>query len=253
MFLPVLCLLLSTLLGGWYVEKQFTYSTKVMALLLTFSGSYLLAITLIHLVPDLFHDVENPMQVSICVMCGFFMQHFFEMTSAGIAHGHGLVGQVQSVKPFKIIPFVLSIMIHALLDGVILMQGTLGHKSSIQWSIVVWLGILLHKFLESFAFMLVLKQYVKRYRIGYLCIFALAAPIGLWLSSYIGAYCSCKVSKLFVALITGNFMYISSTMLFESSPEHSHKPAHVWVSMLGAAIATVVEVACSALEKYGSI
>jgi zinc and cadmium transporter len=43
------------------------------------------------------------------------------------------------------------------------------------------------------------------------------------------------------AIVSGNFLHISTTIYFESSPDHSFHRKKILISLLGAALAILIE------------
>lgn len=239
MIIEFFALFLSALLGGLVVVAQ--CSINILPLLLTFSGGYLLANTLLHLIPELFISKVMPLHVGGYIMIGFFVQRFIETFTAGVEHGHSMASTSghANLKNYKIFSFLTSIALHALLDGTLLAHGHAGHAT--QKGLL--LGMMLHKFIEAFALVSVLRSFTLSIRqvLRYLVLFALAAPLGLWLSSYAHHYISDYSSIILFSIVTGNFLYISATMLFEASPNHHSNQFTLWISLFGAGLAALVE------------
>jgi len=106
-------------------------------------------------------------------------------------------------------------------------------------------GLILHKIPESFALMSVLvfsleKKYLA---VILLVLFACTSPAGLLLSNafYSLHIVSGDIFVFLFALVAGNFLYISTTIFFETSPDHSFKANKLMVSFLGAAMAILAE------------
>ncbi|WP_419241580.1 ZIP family metal transporter [Cardinium endosymbiont of Nabis limbatus] len=239
MVIAFFALFLSALLGGLVVVAQ--CAMGIFPHLLTFSGGYLLANTLLHLMPELFVSKVTPIHIGGYIMIGFFFQRFIETFSAGVEHGHAIAPASGHccLKNYKILSFLTSIALHALLDGTLLAHGHAGHST--QEGLL--LGMMLHKFLEAVALMSVLGSLSlsRRRMLSYLILFSLASPIGLWLSSSLNGYISDAGSIIVLSIVTGNFLYISATMLFEASPNHHSNPLTLWISLLGAGAAALVE------------
>ena len=241
MILELLTLFFSTLLGGLTVIIQRTMTVKASRLILTFSSGYLLAMTLLHLIPGLFISSITPLHIGSYLMAGFFLQRFIEAFSTGVEHGHCITPTSSNdcIANIKIFPFVSSIALHTLLDGAIL-----AHRSEhMHANGGLLFGMMLHKFLEAFALMSVLRNLQNSIgrNLFYLVLFSLASPLGLWLSNYTNDYLSNCGSIILLAIVTGNFLYISTTMLFESSPDHNSSRLTTWVSLLGASLASLIE------------
>jgi len=237
MTIEFFALFLSALLGGLLVVTQ--CSMRILPRLLTFSGGYLLANTFLHLIPELFLSKVVPLYVGGCMMIGFFLQRFIETFTAGVEHGHSMAPTSACLKEYKMFSFLASIALHALLDGTLLAHGHPGHATPKG----LLLGMMLHKFLEAFALISVLRGFNLsiRHMLRYLVLFALASPVGLWLSDYAHHYISDGGSVVLCAIVTGNFLYISATMLFEASPNHHSNQFTLWVSLLGAGLAALVQ------------
>lgn len=239
MILEISALFFSALFGGMAVATQRNITARGLGILLTFSGGYLLANTMVHLIPELFISKIKPLYIGGYLTIGFFLQRFIETFSAGVEHGHSMAPATGHccTKNHKIFPFLISIALHAILDGTILVHG---HSHSNQGLL---LGMMLHKFVEAFALMSVLRNFTSSIgrSIVYLVIFSLASPIGLWLSNHVNDYTAGSGGFVLLAVVTGNFLYISATMLFESNPDHSLNKIAVWISLLGAGVATLIE------------
>lgn len=243
-----LALFFSTLLGGVFGVTPFAISTKILRLLLVFSGGYLLAITLLHLMPTLFMPTIagyiSYQWASSCILIGFFLQRFIETFSTGVAHGHTMVPASEGccIRRSKTLPFLSCILLHALLDGSALTHSHLyGDHHQSQDSLLM--GMVLHKFVEAFAFMNVLRSFstsLKRH-LCYLILFSLASPVGWFMCHYLAHYLSSSIGVVLFALVVGNFLYISSTILLESNPDHNINQYACWVGLLGAALAACVE------------
>jgi len=109
----------------------------------------------------------------------------------------------------------------------------------------VLLGIALHRAPAAFALMTVLASQLhsKAKAIPHLIIFSLAAPIGLLVSSYFAeSKVITETGMIYLyALVSGNFLHISTTIVFESSPEHRFNAKKLAVAIAGALLAIAVE------------
>src|SRR5476651_1631645 len=87
---------------------------KTLKLVLSFSGAYLFGITVLHLIPDAYH--ENDSYVGVFILIGFLFQIVLEQFSDGIEHGHmhKHTEDHHGVFPFAIL---ISLCIHAFLEG----------------------------------------------------------------------------------------------------------------------------------------
>jgi zinc transporter ZupT len=222
-------------------------------LLLVFAGSYLFAITVSHILPELFQQYEGMEGIGIFVLAGFFLQQVLEYFTAGIEHGHLHTAHQHDHHTHhdhhhhqeKVSAFVLliALCIHAFLEGGMLAQSD---TSKPVYDVnAVLIGIVLHRTPAAFALMTVLTVQLGSLKksLPYLVIFSLAAPSGLLLSTYlteVNILTSTGLIYLY-ALVCGNFLHISTTIVFESSPEHRFSAKKLAVAIAGAAVAVGVE------------
>jgi zinc and cadmium transporter len=213
-------------------------------LLLVFAGSYLFSITIIHIFPELFSHSLNPGWVGICVLIGFFLQQGLEFLSSGVEHGHIHVHERgHHHKESSAILVLVALFIHAFLEG-----GLLAHPRTVTHhhdsNTLLW-GIVLHKAPEAFALMSVLLCDVKSRTkaLLFLIIFAAASPLGLFLSDYLltNEWMSSQAFTFLFAVVSGNFLHISTTIVFESSLDHKFNARKMGVAVVGAAIAIFSE------------
>ena len=233
MLLTIIILVLSTLFGGLslYIFPGFK---KDLRLPLVFAGSYLFAITIVHIIPELFSLGPDPTTIGLYVLIGFFMQQFLEYFSAGVEHGHFHTDKAVSISGrFSI---VAALFIHSLLEGSLLTHDSPFHEKHESYSLL--LGIILHKMPAAFALMVTMSQLGKR-AIYLLVLFGLASPIGLILADFF-TFSEQGVLILF-AIVCGSFLHISTTIFVEASPEHHLGLNKILISLLGATMAILVE------------
>ena len=78
LFLPVFC-------GGLLVFRVVIKENQ-LKLILAFSAAYLLALTFLHLIPEVFQ--QGSQDAGMFILIGFFIQLFIDYFSTGIEHGH---------------------------------------------------------------------------------------------------------------------------------------------------------------------
>src|SRR5256885_13591035 len=87
-------LLLSTIvLGAASVFLFKLYEPRHVKLLNAFTGAYLLCLTLLHLLPELYHSGEmqqarDDLIIGGLILAGFFTQIGLDVISMGVEHGH---------------------------------------------------------------------------------------------------------------------------------------------------------------------
>lgn len=233
MILTILILIGCTLLGGLSL-KLIPGMQQNMRLSLIFAGSYLFAITIIHIIPELFSISPNPSKVGLFVLIGFFLQQFLEYFSSGVEHGHVHTNKAVSVSGrFSIIT---ALMVHSLLEGTLLTHDSPFHEKHESYSLL--LGIVLHKMPAAFALMATMQGLGKR-AIYLLLLFSLASPLGLVLSDFI--LLSEDALLVVFAVVCGSFLHISTTIFVEASPEHHFGLNKIVISLAGAVLAILVE------------
>lgn len=233
MLLIISTLILSTLIGGLSIYFVPSIS-KNIRLPLIFAGSYLLAITVIHIIPELFTLSENPSRVGIYVLIGFFVQQFLEYFSSGVEHGHVHPNQAMSVQGrFSLI---IALMIHSLLEGTLLTHDSSFHGEHESHSLLI--GIILHKMPAAFALMATLTGMGKR-AIYLLVLFSISSPIGFLLSDIV--LVSEEHLLVLFAIVCGSFLHISTTIFVESSPNHRFGISKILISLAGALFAILAE------------
>ena len=196
------------------------------------------------MLPELFHDAVNPGMLGIFTLGGFFLQQGLEFASQGVEHGHIHVhDHAHRHRESSAVLVVAALSLHSLLEGGMLNQSAMTDGNSSQ---TLLLGILIHKAPEAFALMsvLVCELEKKRRAFLYLMVFAMATPAGILLGNYltINAWLSSESYMLLVALVSGNFLHISTTIVFESSADHTFNARKMGVAMGAAALAVIAEI-----------
>lgn len=209
-------------------------SSKNLKLLLSFSGAFLFAISVLHLIPEIYSS--GTANIGIYILVGFFAQILLEFFSEGIEHGHIHIHKhdhAHSAFPYAM---MIGLSIHSFLEGMPLANGdTHAHDSLLT-------GIVLHNIPIAIALMTMLLQshISKNQAIMWLIVFALITPLGSFTSYAIGANMIGGLSMYFdriMAVVVGIFLHISTTILFESSENHRFNLIKFIVIILGAALA----------------
>ena len=252
MLLKTLVLFFTPLLSGLLVFLLPKGRNIAFRLILVFAGSYLFSITIIHILPDLFRQPFAAEYVGICVLAGFFLQQFLEYFTSGIEHGHIHSHESHDHRPhihnssqrtISALVLLTALCIHAFLEGAMLAESQ--HVKPFYDVNAILLGIALHRAPAAFALMSVLTfQLGSRAKtIPFLIGFSLAAPLGLFISSYMTELQVMSERSMIIlyAVVCGNFLHISTTIVFESSPEHHFSARKLAVALFGALVAIGVE------------
>ena len=231
-------ILLITTVSGGLLAYLIKFQAANLRLPLVFAGSFLFAVTIIHILPEIFTVSEAPMQIGIWVLLGFFLQQLLETFTSGVEHGHFHEDQVTTQKSRY--SLLIALMIHSLLEGALLTHESPFHDQHESYSLI--LGIVFHKMPAAFALMAAVRTSGKiaARDLVILLLFSLASPIGLVFSNYILTISEDNLLVLF-ALVSGNFLHISTTIFVETSPNHNLGWRRTLASAIGATMAILVE------------
>src|SRR5438270_13405529 len=88
-----LLLLSSIVLGALSVFLFKLHEPKHVKLLNAFTGAYLLSLTVLHLLPELYHQESQvaahaDLRIGVLLLAGFFAQIALDVISMGVEHGH---------------------------------------------------------------------------------------------------------------------------------------------------------------------
>ncbi|MBU3681300.1 MAG: ZIP family metal transporter [Flavobacterium sp.] len=212
---------ISVLLGygiSLFLEPK---NKKNLKLLLAFSGAFLLALTVFHLLPEIY-ATSSP-SIGLFIMLGILFQIVLEVASKGAEHGH-----VHGHDSITQIPWLLflSLCIHALLEGFPVSQ----HPS-------LALGIAVH----HLPIAIILATFFRKGNLQpsalfvFMLGFALMTPLGTFLGDSVPFIT--QYANEITAVVIGILFHISSTIIFESSEGHKFNVAKISVIVLGMALA----------------
>jgi zinc and cadmium transporter len=244
MYFSITVLFLSAFLSGLLVFAIPDIQKRNYKLILVFAGSYLFAITIIHIMPELYSQAKNPATIGLYVLLGFFLQQILEYFTAGAEHGHihDHEGDHQHGKSSAIM-VLIGMSVHALLEGSLLAHPSVIHAPHETNGLL--LGIILHKAPAAFALMsiIVCQLNNKKLAILFLIGFALASPIGMLVGNFYveNSALPNEIFTILFAIVSGNFLHISTTIVFESSDDHHFNARKLGVALLGASIAVFAE------------
>ncbi|MGY5350967.1 ZIP family metal transporter [Wenyingzhuangia sp. IMCC45533] len=210
---------------------------KFIQLLLSFSGAYLLSMTISHLLPEAFgmygdhhqHDTEmvSIKLIGVFILLGIIVQLVLESFSKGAEHGHVHIHSKNKQFPWMLFA---SLCLHAFSEGV-----PLGYENneSFLWAIVIHkipVGIVLT------SFFLQHKYDVKKV-VFFMTAFAFMSPLGSLLASQIHFFQ--HYQQYITAIIIGIFLHISTVILFESSENHKFSFPKFVAILLGMGVALI--------------
>lgn len=227
----ILILFFCAFFGGLSIFLVKSDKSQLLKLILSFSGAYLFAITVLHLIPDAYSGPDHA-EIGIYILIGFLLQILLEQFSEGVEHGH-----IHKHNDTRIFPYgiMISLCLHAFLEGMPLAADQ--HNALI-------FGISLHHIPAAFALASILMQ--NKFKpagiVFYLAVFAIMAPLGFWVSNGISTGSIGGIEVYFhkmMGIVIGIFLHISTTILFESSVDHKVSKRKMVAVLLGIAIALI--------------
>jgi zinc transporter ZupT len=229
---PLLSVVIGYLIANFIQPKN----KKNLKLLLAFSGAFLLSLTVMHLLPEVYeaearlHEGHNheghshgTSVIGIFIMIGIVFQIILEYFSKGAEHGH-----VHGHDKMDNIPWLLffSLCLHALLEGMPISQ----HNE-------LAYGIAIHHF--PIAIILTLffinAELNRKAILFFMMVFAFMTPIGTYISSNLNFLT--EFYTQISGIVIGILFHISSTIIFESSEGHKFNLAKLIAIVLGIALA----------------
>lgn len=224
-----LVLFVLTLAGGsvplWYRN----WNEQRMKYLLAFSGSFLLSVTLLHLIPETVeHSGHN---AGILILAGFFLQQIIQRFTHGVEHGHAHIGGDH--HHVSVWPVFTGLAVHAFSEGLPLGISYLDPATLPS----LFIAIAFHKLPEAMLITsLVYAGTGSRQKAWMLAvIFSLITPAAGMLTAFLGQKFS-GVTQLVtwcVPLIAGAFIHIATTIFFESGTKTHDMNPKKWLAMLG--------------------
>ncbi len=200
LYLPIIAVFL-----GFLIALKFKAHSKYLTLLLAFSGGFLLAVTVVTLLPEIYQEQNH--LIGIFILLGIVLQLVLEFFSKGAEHGH--VHFEQKGNTFPLLLFI-SLSIHSFFEGF----PTHQHSDLL-------IGILVHKIpiaiiVSSF---LLNSKLSKTKMMVFLILFSLMTPLGSLV--HIIFENELGVVKIWTeAIVVGILLHIASTILFETSKDH---------------------------------
>lgn len=216
--------LLAVLLG--YVVALFLKPEKKtnIKLLLAFSGSFLLSLTVMHLLPEVYETHNH--SIGIFIMIGILFQILLEFFSKGAEHGH-----VHGHGDMDQIPWLLfiSLCIHAFLEGF-----PVSHHDHLA------LGIAIHHFpIAIILTIFFLNAHLNKTSIFiFMITFAAMTPLGTAVSKFLPQLNDYYTE--ITAVVIGILFHISSTIIFETTEGHKFNLKKVSMIILGIVLACFV-------------
>ena len=213
---------LVSVLLGFGLTLVFKPKAKTnLKLLLAFSGSFLLSLTVMHLLPEVY-QTTNP-KLGLFIMLGILFQIVLEFFSKGAEHGH-----VHGHDKMQQMPWLLfaSLCIHAFLEGF----PVSNHNE-------LATGIAIH----HFPIAIILTTFFLKAELNKVALFVFM--ISFALMTTFGTLVSDKISFFndyfneITAVVIGILFHISSTIIFESSEGHKFNITKISMIVFGIGLA----------------
>jgi zinc transporter ZupT len=200
LYLPIIAVFI-----GFLIAYKIKSNSDDLKLLLAFSGGFLLSVTVINLLPEIYHQHDS--LTGVFILVGIVLQLVLEFFSKGAEHGHVHIDKKSNAFPILLF---ISLSIHSFFEGFPthhhpeLLAGILVHKIPI--------AIIISSFLLK-------SELSKTKIIAFLILFSLMTPLGslihITFEQELG-----PVRIWIEAVVVGILLHIASTILFETSKDH---------------------------------
>jgi len=226
MIFDITAIIVTILISGSLV-LFIPFKKNAIKLLLSFSGAFLLGVTVFNILPGIYKEGVNLMYAGGLILLGFLLQIILEIFSHGIEHGHVHTSHHHSKNYIYLLS--ISLYIHSFLEGLPL--GSHSHESED----LLW-GIVIHNvpIAFSYAFLLKTEKFSHGKILLALLLFASITPIGMLLGNYIQYNMAWESFNSYaLAMATGIFVHISTTIIFESGENHRYNIKKFVAILLG--------------------
>ena len=203
---PFLAVIIVSIIVLFLSKKAIQINSK---LTLSFSGAFLLSITVFELLPSVYFEnmIDNKSDqriIGLMIMIGILFQVILEFFSKGAEHGH--IDTKKNKLPWVLL---ISLSIHAFVEGF-----------SIRLDQNILYGIFIHKIPIAFIITTsLLSTKIKKYKILlFIFFFSIMTPLGTFISNNTDQLL--KYSLIIDSLVAGVLLHVSTTILFETSQGH---------------------------------
>jgi zinc transporter ZupT len=231
-----LVLIFTVLASGSLVFLMKTGETRMLKFLLAFSGAFLIGITFLKLVPEVF--AAGAAFTGLFVLLGFLLQLVLELITEGAEHGHSHAhSDDEKVSPFLLL---IGICIHSFLEGM-----PIGGSFNLQLQHSLVVGIVVHNIPISLTLMSLFLHYgcSRMKAFMYLVIFSLMTPLGSVFSRILDHASLSSLDTYFtyvLAVVIGIFLHVSTSILFETEENHRYNLRKFLTVCLGLGLALIM-------------
>ncbi len=191
---------------GYGIAKIFQKKELTqLPIILAFSGAFLLSTTLFELLPEVFESGKE--HIGMYIMAGILLQIILDFFSKGAEHGHVHIHSEQKIFP---VALFVSLSAHALIEGFPLTDNT-----------AMFYGVIVHKIPIAIILALFFQnaKFSTTNTLLFLTFFAIMTPLGSFLMDKVVFLQNYATQVNAIAI--GVFLHVSTTILFESSKNHS--------------------------------
>lgn len=212
MFLPLFILTLISATGLiLYMFKR--VNTTALNLLIALGAGSMLAVSLVHIFPESMEQTENAVYA---FLAGFIIIYLIEelLTPHHHDHAHGDHAHEDPHEHYDHVAIVsfIAIFSHTLLDGLGIRAG-MGLSETAGYAILF--GVAVHQIPVSLSLAALMREskLTRNIQILLVALFAIAAPLGYFLSDIILSNVSENIVGLAAAFAGGSLLYIATTDL----------------------------------------
>lgn len=241
-YIDIAVLIGAAMLGGFLGVSLQGRITKDVKVVLAFTGAYLFALAVLHLMPEIYHHLAE--EAGMYILVGFLLQLILEYFSKGVEHGH--IHHSDKVRGLFPLGIYLSLVIHSLIEGLPLAGGDMaglhdhGHSHSHEHghSNALLIGIAIHKVPEALALAALLYYYYesKVKTIAMTALYATATPLGMWAGKSLLTDFDGDATRLYAIMLSvavGIFLHVSTTIIFEAEEHHKFNVKKAVAILLG--------------------
>ena len=251
-FIIYFFLIITVLLSGYSLILFKVENKRLLKLLLAFSGAFLLAISFLNLVPEIYKSQDKTnINIGLFVLLGFVLQLFLELLTKGVEHGHSHShthehedehNHLHEEEQLHVAPLglMIGICIHSFLEGMPIVEK---FDPAVQHSLAI--GIVIHNIPISFVLMsLFLASGMSKTKSFLLLgIFSLMTPLGSILSNFLSQSFINSIPIYFdviMGVVVGIFLHVSTSILYETSEDHQYNRQKFFTVIIGIIIALLV-------------
>lgn len=219
LLLPIIAVLVGFGISYFVYQK-----TTTINLLLAFSGSFLLSVTVLEFLPDIYNTGEN--SIGIFILAGILLQIILEYLSGGAEHGHLHFSKEKTSFPLVLF---ISLSIHAFLEGI-----PIHDNKHLLYAVIIH-KIPIAIIIATFLFNTNLSKFKV---LVFLIVFALMTPLGSFVQNSTNLLDG--ITIYLDAIVIGIFLHVSTTILFESSKDHKFNVYKFGVIIFGIGLALLL-------------